>query len=85
MNTKDLIHALHSTQSRSKRALLDAAADTIEALLEDLRDAANDPCHYCKYVNVCVEPDCSDDRCGPSVKLFEWRGINGEEVISYED
>lgn len=74
MNTQELINALRSTQSRSKRALLDAAADTIEALLADLRDAA--PCPFCKYYD-CLE-HCVD--CGRSAPMFEWRGVKEKEA-----
>lgn len=90
MNTQELINALRSTQSRSKRALLDAAADTIEALLEELRVSV--PCLVCAHHGEdderCAAGDYDCSKCAQKCPCldcnypynhFEWRGINGEE------
>lgn len=90
MNTQELINALRSTQSRSKRALLGAAADTIEALLEELRVSV--PCLVCgndKQIDQCtaIDYDCDSclqpclcHTCGPDLTNFEWRGIPEKEA-----
>lgn len=86
-----LIKALRSTGSRSKRKLLDEAADTIEALLSDLQLANNtDGCATCAHNGVeCVSDNCDCDSCKEPCpcKLcctggdnWEWRGVQRKEA-----
>lgn len=91
MNVNDLIAALRGTPSRSKRLLHKAAADTIEALLADLKEAGEceTACECCFHVREhfkgCneVDGDCSICRvpctckdCDGSSK-WKWRGMRG--------
>ena len=87
METRDLIAALRSTKSRSKRALLDEAADTIEALITDLvRSESRVLCDFCTRSHTpapceLADFDCSgcthDCPCKDCVdgSKFEWRGV----------
>lgn len=70
MKVSELIKALRTTKSRSKRTLLNEAADTIEALLSDLKKSAHaDPCGMCLHGGIvcAVEgfdcPDCTAQGC----------------------
>ena len=51
MDYHKLIEQLRTTESRSKREMLDAAADTIEAAVADIEDLLwlNGNCEYCKH------------------------------------
>lgn len=69
---------LRATQSRSKRELLDSAADAIERAVADisLLVAMHQPCKICKHrfgddPTFCLE--CDDITNNGN---FEWRGTN---------
>lgn len=86
MNLEQLISALRSTGSRSKRELLDKAADTIEALAADMRlagikdicDVCRNDGHVCEQemfdCDQCPEPCCCKN-CGTDAECWEWRGV----------
>ena len=85
MVVKELIDKLRSTQSVSKRALLDEAADVIEALLADLKNIAYDcaccvhagktrPCENTDYMCVECPFECVCKTCRDNSN-WEWRGI----------
>lgn len=89
MTTSELISALRNTESRSKRELLDMAADTIEALMADLarteRCELCDLCEHSREIAKCEGSnymcddcfyDCICKGCRDS-NLFVWRGIHG--------
>lgn len=86
MDCKTLAKKLRETQSKSKRKLLDEAADTLEALERDLKISALRPdgaCTVCSHAGD--NPDC-DLECQECKRycacylcergsLFRWRGI----------
>lgn len=75
-----LITRLRSTESRSKRELLDSAADTIEALIAELRSIGDcTTCKHmgeenCEYECVKCKEKCVCYRCMDG-SLHEWRGV----------
>ena len=93
MNHKELVEKLRNTKSESKRKMLDEAADIIEALVADLKQAAHcdtcDICAHSKQEPTCqcceifdfecfrCEFDCVCKNCIESSK-FEWRGVQKE-------
>ena len=89
MTTSELIAALRNTESRSKRELMDMAADTIEALLADLvgmeRCELCDLCGHSGEATKCEGTDYLCDDCPHDCickgcrdsNLFVWRGIHG--------
>ena len=82
----ELITALRSTESRSKRVLLESAADAIEQLVKERDAAIHDldmavcgqesyPCQYC--ANYGIAPINVDDVCKTCTDCenWEWRGV----------
>lgn len=91
---KELVKQLRSTESRSKRKMLDDAAAAIEGLMAELEALKEDVkcsclCDSCKH-NNCF-PDCNCD-CMACLHVgecpcmnydenncWEWRGLQKEE------
>lgn len=66
--TTELIETLRDTKSRGKRQLLDAAADTIEALMADFTSVLHEPyvspCLFCKHLDISdFANHCSEENC----------------------
>ena len=94
MDTRELINKLRSAKSRSKRALLDRAADTLEALLSDMEIVCaghTDPCRFCLHGRrpCCGSEDgcmsCTEECpckicCSESEGGWEWRGVQRKEA-----
>lgn len=90
-NYKELVAKLRATKSVSKRQMLDAAADAIEQLMEDLRQSGrHEPCDYCSknrtwvpycaqdvICDVCQNSECPCHDCRDFSK-WEWRGVPEE-------
>lgn len=87
MTARGIVEALRNTESRSKQELLTAAADTIDALLEDLKTLVDkaEPCDLCVNRHItckteefdcdnCPDP-CPCHDCCTGGDGWEWRGI----------
>lgn len=84
MDYNQLIEQLRSTESRSKRAMLDDAAAAIETLMAerdaavaDLKACSNNSCVMCKWFdgnNHCT----AEEPCSPNDN-WEWRGLQRED------
>lgn len=85
---KNLPDKLRATASESKRQMLDAAADAIEQLLEDLRGDCSccirsGDFHRCmeevRFVNKCedCDQDCKCKGCDNGSE-WAWRGVQKE-------
>ena len=95
MDYKELIAKLRATKSVSKRQMLDAAADTIEQLLADLRGKCSCCVNYGSFLR-CLESedwiveeceDCDQDcQCKSCEKgsKWEWRGIPESKVVEID-
>lgn len=90
MNHAEIAKELRAMRSRSKRKLLDEAADTIEVLAADLKIAGEKaPCDVCRHSGtLCTEKvfDCDNcprpcpcKACGSGGDGWEWRGVQRKE------